>query len=89
MNKKWELINVDESKAERIEKQFNVGKLVARALATKNLKSDEEIEVFLSPRRGDFHDPFLMPDMEKAVDRVVKAIQNKEKVTIFGDYDVD
>ena len=44
MNKKWELINVDESKAERIEKQFNVGKLVARALATKNLKSDEEIE---------------------------------------------
>ena len=89
MNKKWELINVDESKAEKIEKQFNVGKLVARALATKNLKSDEEIEVFLSPRRGDFHDPFLMPDMEKAVDRVVKAIQNKEKVTIFGDYDVD
>lgn len=89
MNKKWELINVDESKAERIEKQFNVGKLVARALATKNLKSDEEIEVFLSPRRGDSHDPFLMPDMEKAVDRVVKAIQNKEKVTIFGDYDVD
>ena len=89
MNKKWELINVDESKAERIEKQFNVGKLVARVLATKNLKSDEEIEVFLSPRRGDFHDPFLMPDMEKAVDRVVKAIQNKEKVTIFGDYDVD
>ena len=89
MNKKWELINVDESKAEKIENQFNVGKLVARALATKNLKSDEEIEVFLSPRRGDFHDPFLMPDMEKAVDRVVKAIQNKEKVTIFGDYDVD
>ena len=89
MNKKWELINVDEDEAIKIASKFNISKLVAKAIVNKGLNSDDEIEVFLSPRRGDFHDPFLMPDMEKAVDRVVKAIQNKEKVTIFGDYDVD
>ncbi len=89
MNKKWELINVNEEAAEKIATKFNISKLVARALVNKGITEDEKIEVFLSPRRGDFYNPFLMPDMEKAVERVVKAIQNKENITIFGDYDVD
>ena len=49
----------------------------------------EKLRMFLHPTRKDFHDPFLMPDMKKAVDRIKKAIENKEKVIIFGDYDAD
>ena len=75
-------------RAEEISRKFNISNLVSRIIAKKNL-TDEEIKVFLSPTRYDFHDPYLMPDMEKALDRIQKAITNNEKITIYGDYDVD
>ena len=89
MNKKWQVNEIDNNEIERIEKSFNISKLVASIIAGKGLKTDEEIEVFLHPRRTDFHNPFLMPDMEKAANRIVEAIKNNEKVAIYGDYDVD
>lgn len=89
MNRKWQVNEIDNNEIERIEKNFNISKLVASIIAGKGLKTDEEIEVFLHPRRTDFHNPFLMPDMEKAANRIVEAIKNNEKVAIYGDYDVD
>ena len=89
MNKKWEVNETNNELIEKISKEFNVSKLVANIIANKGLKDSEEIEVFLHPRRSDFHNPFLMPDMEIAVERIIKAINNKEKVAIYGDYDVD
>ena len=89
MNRKWQVNEIDNNEIERIEKNFNISKLVASIIAGKGLKTDEEIEDFLHPRRTDFHNPFLMPDMEKAANRIVEAIKNNEKVAIYGDYDVD
>jgi single-stranded-DNA-specific exonuclease recJ len=89
LNRKWQVNEIDNNEIERIEKNFNISKLVASIIAGKGLKTDEEIEVFLHPRRTDFHNPFLMPDMEKAANRIVEAIKNNEKVAIYGDYDVD
>ena len=89
MNKKWELNETDEILVEKISDEFNISRLVANSIVKKGLKDTHEIEVFLNPRRSDFHNPFLMPDMEKAVDRILKAIKENEKVVIFGDYDVD
>ena len=89
MNKKWELNEANDVLINKISEEFNVSKLVANIIANKGLTNSDEIEVFLHPRRTDFHDPFMMPDMEKAVDRVVKAIETHEKVAIYGDYDVD
>ena len=89
MNKKWELNEANDALINKISEEFNVSKLVANIIANKGLTNSDEIEVFLHPRRTDFHDPFMMPDMEKAVDRVVKAIETHEKVAIYGDYDVD
>lgn len=51
---------------------------------------DDNIDSFLDPRLSDYRiDPFLLNDMEKAVDRIIQAVKNKEKIMVFGDYDVD
>lgn len=64
--------------------------LLERLLKNRGLESPEKINDFLYPDRGrDFHDPFLMEDMKKAVERIGVAIEKKERIMIFGDYDVD
>lgn len=89
MNKKWECYNNNNEEVEKIANEFNVSKLLATILSNKKMSKKEEIEKFLNPTRNDFHDPFLMPDMKIAVDRIIKAIETKEKIMIYGDYDVD
>ena len=89
MNKKWECYQTDENKVEKISKEFNISKLVATILVNKGLEEKKQIEKFLNPTRNDFYDPYLMPDMEIAVNRILKAIKEKEKIIIYGDYDVD
>ncbi len=88
MNKKWQYVNNDISRAKEIADKFNLGMLTAQIIANKNL-NDKEIEVFLNPTRNNFYDPFLLPDMDKAIDRIIKAIENEEQILIYGDYDVD
>ena len=88
MNKKWGFYEVEEKDINEIVLKYGISPILARILANRGLKK-EEIEVFLNPTRNDFYDPFLLPDMEKAVDRIIKAIEMKEKVVIYGDYDVD
>lgn len=89
MNKKWECLEADEEKVNKIAKDYNLSTLIAKILVNKNILEKEELNLFLNPTRHDFHDPFLMPDMEIAVNRIIKAIDNKEKILIYGDYDVD
>ena len=88
MNKKWNVQEPSKKRAQEISTKFNLGLLISYILSEKDL-SDEEIAEFLSPTRNDFYDPFEMPDMTKAVDRIEKAIQNQEKICIYGDYDAD
>lgn len=89
MNKKWECYPVDEEKVEQIAQKYQIGKLLANILVNRNIVEEKEITTFLEPTRNDFYNPFLMPDMEKAVNRILQAIQKKEKIMIYGDYDVD
>ena len=89
MTKQWEFYEENNDKAEEIQRKFKVGKLVANIIANRDVGTDEDIRIYLNPTREDFHDPFLFNDMEKAVNRIIKAIDNKEKVLIYGDYDVD
>ncbi len=89
MNKKWEFYDSDNAKIKEISQKFNISELLATVLVNRNIKTDEEIKLFLNPTRNDFHDPYLMPDMKIAVDRIIKAIDEKEKTMIYGDYDVD
>ncbi|OPY72825.1 MAG: Single-stranded-DNA-specific exonuclease RecJ [Syntrophorhabdus sp. PtaU1.Bin058] len=72
-----------------IEKELGVPNLMARILATRGITGPEEAEAFLYPKLEDLSDPFLMPDMEKGVMRVVDAVQQKETICLYGDYDAD
>lgn len=89
MNKKWEIYNVDEESVDNLSKKYHINKLLATILNNRGIVTEEKIRLFLNPTRNDFHNPFLIKDMEKAVDRIIKAIENKERITIYGDYDVD
>lgn len=89
MNKKWEFYNSDETKAKEISAKFNVSELLATVLVNRGIIEDDEINLFLNPTRNDFHDPYMMPDMKLAVDRIIDAINSQEKTLIYGDYDVD
>ena len=89
MNKKWEFYNSDVEKIKEISEKFKISELLASVLVNRNIIKDEDVKLFLEPTRSDFHDPYLMPDMKPAVDRIIKAIKNNEKTIIYGDYDVD
>ena len=88
MNKKWQIRDTNQEEVNKIANKFNISKLLATIIVNKKIE-ENQIPVFLNPTRNDFHDPFLMPDMEIAVNRIIKAIKNNEKTIIFGDYDVD
>ena len=89
MNKRWQVYKVEDEKVDEIQKKYNINKLLAIILINRGITEDEQIEKFLNPRRDDFYNPYGMPDMNIAVDRIMKAIENKEKTIIYGDYDVD
>lgn len=89
MNKKWEYYNCDEEKVNEVCSKFKIDRLLATILVNRGICEDEDIRKFLEPTREDFHNPFLLPDMEIAVNTIIKAIEDKEKIIIYGDYDVD
>ena len=89
MKKKWEYLEQDEELIKQIATKHNISELLAKILVNRGITGEEEIEIFLNPKRNNFHNPFLLNDMEKAVDRIIKAIETKEKTIIYGDYDVD
>ncbi len=89
MNKKWEFYEKNSEEIIDIAKKHNISELLTKILVNRGITDDKEIDTFLNPTRNDFYDPYLMPDMDKAVERIIKAINNQEKVMIYGDYDVD
>ena len=89
MNKKWQIYEADEEKIKELQEKYKINKLLATILVNRNITESKQIELFLKPTRKDFHNPFEITDMEIAVERILKAVENKEKVTIYGDYDVD
>ena len=88
MNKKWQVYETNETEINKISEKYHLNKLLATIIVNRKI-NENELEVFLNPTRKNFHDPFLMPDMEIAVERIIKAINDKEKIIIYGDYDVD
>lgn len=89
MNKKWEVCETNEEQIQKLVEEKKLSFLLSSILVNRGIATAEETELFLNPTRENFHNPFTMPDMEKAVDRILKAIEKNEKVIIYGDYDAD
>lgn len=89
MNKKWQIYETDKEKVEEVKRKYQINELLATILVNRNIIKEEDIRLFLNPTREDFYDPFLIKDMDIAVNRILQALEKKEKVTIYGDYDVD
>ena len=89
MIKKWEIYNSDEQKVKEICEKYNLNEILGKIIVNRKVINDEEVRIFITPTRDDFHDPFLFKDMDIAVNRIIKAIDNKENILIYGDYDAD
>jgi len=74
---------------QKLQNELNIPEKNAYLLAQRGIKSFEEARRFFRPDISDLHEPFLMKDMKKAVERIKKAISNNEKILVYGDYDVD
>ena len=79
----------EEEKIKTLATALNVDGLIAQLLLQRGISTYEEAKKFFRPQLSDLHDPFLMKDMNIAVERIEKAIANNENILVFGDYDVD
>ena len=86
---KWKFKSVDEEIVTQVAERFNLPRTIARIMSLKGISSRNESRDFFYPDIHHLHDPFLMMDMDKAVDRILSAISDKKTILIFGDYDVD
>ena len=72
-----------------LQHSLNVPEIIAHLLVQRGIKSFEEAKCFFRPQLSDLHSPWLMKNMNAAVDRILTAVQNHENIMIYGDYDVD
>jgi single-stranded-DNA-specific exonuclease len=79
----------DEEKASQLAAELGIDRVLANLLVQRGVETFEQARSFFRPRLEDLHDPFLMADMDKAVERVHEAIVKGEKILVYGDYDVD
>ena len=88
--RQWTVKTVaDEEKAAQLATELGIDRVLANLLVQRGVCTFEEARSFFRPRLEDLHDPFLMADMDKAVERVHEAIVKGEKILVYGDYDVD
>lgn len=89
LTKRWKLKEVNEKLAHKLQEELKTNLSICKILTQRGLYTYEEAKTFFRPKLDMLHHPFLMKDMDKAVERVIKAIETNETILIYGDYDVD
>lgn len=92
MINKWISKSLDEQQIEtrnKLAEELSINPILAQLLVQRDIYTFEEARNFFRPDLANLHDPFLMADMDKAVDRLTRAMRHNEKILIYGDYDVD
>ena len=92
MNVNWrikELTPEEQTAAERLSTELEISEVAGRLLAGRGIRTAAQARAYIRPSLDSLHDPFLMRDMGAAVDRLCQAIDNHERIMVYGDYDVD
>lgn len=89
MEKRWNILQADESKVAVLHNALKINTTICNILAERGIDTFEKAKHYFRPQLSHLHDPWLMKDMQKAVDRIITAFEKKEKILVFGDYDVD
>ena len=89
MQKRWNILSADLVKTLSIHEALKVNKSLCAILIQRGIDSFEKAKHYFRPELTDLHSPWLMKDMHKAVDRIITAFSSKERILVFGDYDVD
>ncbi len=89
MIKNWIIKDADKDIINELSQTLNVSEIIAHLLTLRGIQNFEQAKKFFRPKLSDLHDPFLMKNMNSAIKRIEHAIVNKEKILVYGDYDVD
>lgn len=89
MQKNWKIKQADKKDVNDLAASLGVSVSIAQLLVLRGITTFDQAKQFFRPDFSQIHNPLLMKDMQKAVDRLQQAIANKEKILIYGDYDVD
>ncbi len=87
--KRWNILKHDREQVAKLAKELDILPIIAALLISRGFETYEKAHKFLNPTIADLHEPFLLKDCEKAMKRVFQAIENGEKILVWGDYDVD
>lgn len=89
MEKRWRICKPDLEKVASLYQALKIHRSLCGILVQRGIELYESAKLFFRPQRSELHSPWLMKDMDKAVDRIMQAFANDEKILVFGDYDVD
>jgi single-stranded-DNA-specific exonuclease len=89
MEKRWNLLRPDEQDVARLQQELGISPILCRILVERGVRTFQDAHQFFRPSLESLHDPFLMKDMTLAVDRIMKAMVQRERILVYGDYDVD
>lgn len=89
MEKRWNILSTDSARTQNLHEVLKINKTICSILVQRGTDTYEKAKDFFRPQLSQLHSPWLMKDMDQAVDRLLTAFQQHEKILVFGDYDVD
>ena len=89
MTKRWTILQADKERVNTLKESLKINATICQILVQRGYTDFDSCKSFFRPALDRLHNPFLMKDMQKAVERILSALQKKEKILVFGDYDVD
>jgi single-stranded-DNA-specific exonuclease len=89
MEKRWKILDAPKEKVDALQEALKINQTICKILVQRGVGSYKEAKEFFRPQLSQLHDPWVMKDMSKAVNRIIKAKNTGEKILVYGDYDVD
>jgi len=89
MQKRWTILQDEQAKTTLLAHELKIHPIICKILVQRGIDTYDKAKKYFRPQLNEFHDPWLMKDMQPATERILKAFNQKEKILVFGDYDVD